>query len=124
MAGGGISPAAISYSGPLTLNAAAHFAARVCNVNGGTTNWSNVRRITFNIAGALTALRINEVMYHPKGDAAFEDEDEFEFIELKNTGATTLNLSGCRIEGVDFDFAPGTTVPAGGFIVLVANPAA
>jgi hypothetical protein len=110
--------------GPLTLNAAAHITARVRNVNAATTNWSNIRKITFNIAGALTALRINELMYHPKGDPAFEDEDEFEFIELKNTGATPLNLSGCQLDGVDFAFAPGTVVPAGGFIVLVANPAA
>jgi len=76
------------------------------------------------VSAAVEALRFTEIMYHPKGDAAYADEDEFEFIELKNTGAAPLRLDGCRLDGVDFAFAPGTTVPAGGFVVLVANPAA
>ena len=62
---------------------------------------------------------INEVMYHPPaaGDA--------EWIELHNQMAVNMDLSGWRITGgVNFTFPNGTTIAAGGHLVVASDPAA
>lgn len=122
--GGGVAAGAVAYAGPVTLAQGGHVLARVRNVNGATTRWSNLREATFNVAGALDALKLTEIHYRPLGAAPFEDADEFEFLEFKNTGAVPLNLSNCRLDGVEFVFPRGTVVAPGAFVVLVANPAA
>lgn len=122
--GGGAGATAVQYGSAVTLNATTRIRSRVRNVNGNTTIWSALREADFNVSGALAAMRFTEVMYHPEGDAAFENEDDFEFIEFKNTDASALRLDGCKLDGVEFAFATGTSVPAGSFVVLVANPAA
>lgn len=59
-------------------------------------------------------------MYHP----ASENRDE-EFVELLNTGPTSVDLGGWSISGgVDFPIPGGTTIPAGGNLVIVANATA
>ena len=90
------------------LGASAHILARVRNVNGATTRWSNLREATFNVASALAALKLTEIHYKPLVAAPFEDADEFKFLEFKNTGATVLNLGNCALDGVDFVFPRGT----------------
>ena len=47
-----------------------------------------------------------------------------QFIELLNTGATTRDLSGLRVDPVGFVFPAGTTVASGAFVVLVSDTAA
>jgi hypothetical protein len=80
-------------------------------------------------AGILADLRVTELMYNPAdppaGDAT--DSDEFEFIELKNIGDETLDLTGVSItNGVTFDFAGSavTTLGPGRFVLVVRNEAA
>ncbi len=81
---------------------------------------------------AQLALRISELNYHPAGPTLAETavigslvDDDFEFIELLNTGATTLDLGGARFtKGVDFTFAAGTMLASGARLLVVANPAA
>src|SRR5207247_2337482 len=52
------------------------------------------------------------------------DGDEFEFLELKNAGASTLNLSGLRFTaGINFTFTNGSTLAPGQFFLLVRNTA-
>lgn len=61
---------------------------------------------------------INEIMYHPASENAGE-----EFIELHNTGLTSVNLEGWRFtSGVAFTF-PNLALPAGGYVVVVADAA-
>jgi hypothetical protein len=91
---------------------------------------------TINVTSTLTAprtrdfLRITELNYHPAPPSGHElaastDEDDFEFIELRNTGTETLNLAGCAFtEGVDFTFPASTTLTGGESIVLVRSIAA
>ncbi|MFM1768321.1 MAG: hypothetical protein RJA22_850 [Verrucomicrobiota bacterium] len=80
-------------------------------------------------AGDLLALLrrdlvFNEVNYNPPPDGLI-DGDEFEFIELQNTGTNTLDLTGLYFsDGVDFAFTNGTRLPPGGLFLLAANPAA
>ena len=122
--GGAVKAGALSYFAPLAISGNTHVRARVRNVNGSTVRWSNLREATFNTAGTLAALKLTKIHFRPLGAASFDDADEFEFLEFKNTGASPLNLSSCRLEGVDYVFPPGTVVESGAFVVLVANPAA
>src|SRR6185503_1646121 len=63
-------------------------------------------------------------MYHPP-DIGATNSDEFEFVELKNTGASTINLSGLRFtSGITFTFTNGTTLAPGALALLVRNAAA
>lgn len=114
----GGSPAGAAYTGPLTLTNTTHLMTRVLS----GTNWSALRKATFNVAGHANALKITEIMYAPIASSTNDDAGDYEFIELKNTGASPLNLSGCYFTGIGFTFDPGTMVPPGGFVVLVKNP--
>lgn len=74
-------------------------------------------------------LRITEIMYHPapapQGVAL--EPDDFEYLELKNTGATSLNLTGVRlVNGVQFDFSTAAIkdLAAGQSVLLVRNATA
>jgi hypothetical protein len=59
------------------------------------------------------SLRITEIMFHPAGG----DED-FEFIELQNTGSTPIDLTGVRFgNGVDFTF-PAMMLAPGEYVVV------
>ena len=61
----------------------------------------------------------NEVMYHPAAPTAPE------WIELHNQMAVDLDLSRWRLSGgVNFTFPSGTTLPAGGFLLVASDPAA
>lgn len=62
---------------------------------------------------------INEIMYHPPNDL-----EELQYIELLNTGAADVNLSGWSFsKGVKFSFPPGTRIAGGGFLVICRNRA-
>jgi regulation of enolase protein 1 (concanavalin A-like superfamily) len=72
-------------------------------------------------ASRRTGLVISEIMYHP---LARPDGRNLQFIELFNAQSFPEDLSGYRLAGdVDYTFAPGTVIPAGGFIVVAAAPA-
>lgn len=103
-----------------------------CRMKDTTGRWSHWsapvqflagERIAPNIA---TDLRITELMYNPPqmpGDA-LADNDEYEFIELKNVGTHTLDLRGVSLaDGVTFDFADGsvTSLDPGRFVLVLRN---
>jgi hypothetical protein len=71
-------------------------------------------------------LRITEIMYHPPTSppGGVFDREEFEFIELKNTGPVSMNLGGVHFtNGIEFTFA-SVNLAAGATIVLAKNPTA
>ncbi|MFT7512887.1 MAG: hypothetical protein ACI9QL_002095 [Candidatus Omnitrophota bacterium] len=124
--GGGISPLAVAYSGPITLTSSTQFRARVYDPltphwNGG--DWSAVASPLFLIDGITLA--ITEFMYNPGPPTASESgflSSDFEYIELRNTGGTPVPLTGLLIDGgIDFDFssAPFTQLGAGEFMLVV-----
>ena len=118
--GGALSPSAQLYTSPIPISGNAYLRARVKN----STNWSAVVEAPFTSANYFGSLAITEIMYHPSDSAQFPG-DEFEFLELKNTGATTLSLGGLSFtSGISFDFTNGTSLAAGGSLLLVRNPAA
>jgi hypothetical protein len=68
-------------------------------------------------------------MYNPAAPAPGDstDNDEFEFIELKNIGDETLDLSYVSfVNGITFDFGGSrvTNLAAGDFVLVVKNEAA
>jgi hypothetical protein len=63
---------------------------------------------------------INEIMYHPLGHNPGQ-----EYIELINRGGISVDLSGWTLaDGVQYTFAAGTSIPAGGYLAVAANLAA
>jgi hypothetical protein len=62
---------------------------------------------------------INEILYQPAGPP---ENPGREYIELYNSNASPVNVSGWKFtRGVDFTFPNGTTVPANGYLVVAAN---
>jgi hypothetical protein len=68
---------------------------------------------------------VSEFSYHPADPttaevaAGFADADEFEFIELKNIGPRTVDLTGAQFTGgIAFAFPAATTIAPGGHVVV------
>jgi hypothetical protein len=113
---GDIGPTAIDYDEPVALTTNTLVKARV-KVDD---TWSALQQATFSVVVQDNNLRLTEIMYNPA------DGDDYEFIELKNLGASELALANISIvEGVSFSFPPNTPPLAPGEIaVLVSNPTA
>jgi len=99
---------------------------------GRSSHWSEP--IQFVAAPAVTghplaALQVTELMYHPADADTSQGEsnvdgDEFEFIEITNTGGTTLDLSEVSFaQGIFFDFATlqSAQIQSGESMILVKN---
>lgn len=78
-------------------------------------------RLGLTLAALLTAgplfagVVINEIHYNPDPGA----DTSYEFFELHNTGAVAADISGWSVTaGVVHTFASGTTIPAGGYLVV------
>jgi hypothetical protein len=67
---------------------------------------------------------ISEIMYHPPDDGT-NDNTRDEYIELHNISTTPVGLvegtNSWRLrDAVDFDFAPGTVIAPGGYLLVVS----
>jgi hypothetical protein len=63
---------------------------------------------------APAAVVLNEILYH-----APDDLDDLQFIELHNTGATAVDLSGWKLDKiVRYEFPRGTKIVANGYLVI------
>ena len=86
--------------------------------------------ITANIGSFATCsnvtvpqLVISKINYHPGESDEFPESDDQEFIEITNTGTTTVNLTGIYLSelGISYQFPVDATVAAGGKIYLASN---
>ena len=85
------------------------------------STWSALHEIIFEDSGLFSNLKVTEVHYHPKNQGLVDDK-ELEFIELKNIGTTTLDLSGMAFtDGIQFTFPAGSKIAPGTFFVLASN---
>ena len=117
---GAVSGTASAYSTPVPINTPTLVRARVLS----GPNWSALVEATFYPPQDLSKLALTEIMYNPP-PVGITNGDAFEFLELKNAGTNTLNLSGLTFsEGIGFLFTNGTTLDAGAFFVLVRDPVA
>jgi hypothetical protein len=66
-------------------------------------------------------------MYHPVPATPAETamgftDDDFEFVEIFNSAATPIDLTDIRFtKGIDFNFAPGTQLAPGAYLLVVRN---
>ena len=80
---------------------------------------------TWTVDSSLRRLVISEILSENGG--SIEHEGSFpDMIELHNQGASALNLAGMSISDRqdtpgEFTFPPGTTIPAGDFLILYAD---
>jgi len=109
--------------------------SRMKDNTGRWSHWSDP--VQFVAGEPLSAyvrdyLRLTELMYNPapanpsKGELSV-DHDEFEFIELKNTGDESIDLTYVSFDnGVTFEFSESnvTSLGPGEFVLVVRNNAA
>jgi len=112
---GAVASGVLTNPAPLMLNATVTLKSRVLN---GTT-WSALNEAVFTAGELGVPLRFTEIMYNPPGG------DAYEFLELRNVGAQPLDVGGFSFQGLTYVFPAGTTLPAGGIVLLAsaANPA-
>lgn len=73
----------------------------------------------------LPKLVINKINYNPGTSTPFPVSNDQEFIEIKNTETTTVNLTGIyfRELGITYKFPNASTIAAGQSLFLASNPA-
>jgi len=111
------SPLGTAYARPLDLTESLTVKARTLNAG----EWSALTEASFIVGTPAdsTNLIVSELNYHPP----FGQEGR-EFIELLNISNETIDLVGASFsEGIDFTFPQNTTLPAGGRIMIVDDPA-
>jgi hypothetical protein len=127
--GGGVASGAIAVAGNstvLTINAGTHVRARVFDAaQSGTSNdWSAEIDAMFLLETPFP-LRITELHYNPAAFSGVADAQDLEFIELTNTGSSTISLDGIRItefSNTGFTFPNGLTLGAGERIIVSRSP--
>jgi hypothetical protein len=117
---GTVSANAQSYSVPILIQRPTVVRSRVLSAG----DWSALVEATFYPPQDLSKLALTEIMYHPP-DLGLTPGNDLEFLELKNTGTTNLDLSGLTFtSGITFTFTNGTILGPGQFFVLARNAAA
>ena len=141
--GGVPSPTATSYTGAIPINATAEVRARVfdsahTSLTGAgnpslTSQWSGIisARLTVIPSADSNSLTVTEINYHPAPPTSEEllsipslDEDDFEFLELKNISTHIIDLVGAEFsDGITFEFTTDstTTLAPGGRLLLVKD---
>jgi hypothetical protein len=123
--GGGVADAAVAYAGAVAINANTAVKARVYD----GSEWSALVEAIY-LLDTAPPLRVTEVMYNPAPPTAaeiaagFDNNDDFEYLELKNIGDQPIDLAGLEfVDGITF-IAPSTTLNPGKYALIVKNQAA
>jgi len=111
------SPGALIYSIPIELNQSVHIKARVFYRD----IWSALNEKMFVVLEEIENLKLTEIHYHPLPEDTIDDNN-FEFIEIKNTGDASISLNGYKfMDGISFSFPNGTTLNPKEFLVLASD---
>ena len=125
--GGGISPVARRYDGPITVAESTRIQTRSMDRSFNSTvsptleHWSGLKTADFrHETSPAEGLRVAELHYHPADPtldeilAGYGDAEAFEFVELVNIGPLPVDLTevafvrvdiGTARQGIDFAFA-------------------
>jgi hypothetical protein len=136
--GGNVSSNARPYTGPILLNQNARIVARAWDTNHRNLTGANKPPLSSPWSGPMAAtyvvttpsLVVSEIMFHPAPPPAGDTNtpENFEFVELKNTGTSTLHLTGFTFtRGIEYAFTADSAVQSlapGQVVVLVKNRAA
>ena len=119
---GELSETARQYTEPLVIEQTTRVKACVFD----NVNWSAVHEAKLWVLKGIENLRITEIHYHPRDESDVENDDsEYEFIEIKNIGDETLDLSGIYFSrGITYSFPISTEIEPDAFIVLASNKSA
>ena len=128
--GGGGGSGGIAYTGPVSLTQSSTIKARL--LSGAT--WSPITTANFvvnAVPASASSLVVSEFLYNPAGASLTEQQagygdNDFEFVELMNVGASSIDLTGCNLAGgINFDFnaaaAETLTLTPGQRIIVAAN---
>jgi hypothetical protein len=117
LAGGAISPTAQVYTQAVVLTSPTVVRARVRS----NTTWSALSQAQFYPPQDFSKLQLSEIMYNPP-KSGLVDGEEFEFLEMKNSGTNLLELTGVSFtRGITFAFTNETTLAPGQYFVLARN---
>jgi hypothetical protein len=112
--GSGISPNAIGYAGPISIEETTTLRARIRR----GTEWSALTEAFYSVD---VPIRVSEIYYNPPGGSELT-----EYIELENISDAVVDLTGVRFtEGIDYEFLAADTVRSiapGGRIVITHDP--
>jgi hypothetical protein len=119
-------PSVIRYDGPLTVDRNSHIIAR--GFNSQRNQWTAPALLTYVVDAP--AVSITEINYNPYDPTPAElavnsqlDNDDFEFVELKNVGSQPVNLVGLKFDGFELTLG-NVELGAGEYGVVVRNAAA
>jgi hypothetical protein len=108
------------YSAGLKLDGSLHVKARAYKGNV----WSATSEQFFILRENYNDLKITEINYNPENNGSV-DGRRLEFIELKNTGSSTLDMGGLKVSGgIEYLFHADVPLKPGEFIVLASDPGA
>ncbi len=105
---GTVSSQSSVYVGPLPLTVTVAINARAFS----GTNWSALNEATFAVGEPGVPLRITEIMYNPIGG------DAYEFVEVRNIGATPVDAGGFSFDGIGYIFPDNTVIQPGATLLL------
>ncbi len=104
-------PSASIYNAPVVIT-----TTSVLKTRGWVDGvWSALNQATFAESREAAHVIISEILYNPYL------REEMEFLELKNVGNTTADLSGAYFQGIDFRFGDGAKLDAGQYLVLIRD---
>jgi hypothetical protein len=113
----------ITTGNAIDLNGTALIKARVRL----GSDWSALAQVKFlNSSEDFSNLKVTEIHYHPTDTIAVKDTvsgKSFEFLELKNTGDKTINLTGLKFtSAIDYQFKANEVLPPHQFYVIASKP--
>ena len=122
-------------TGGSSINLPAGIAKVKARVRTGTGEWSALNEQEFLVNTQLATasnLIVSEIMYHPANPTAgeitagFTSDQEFQWIELQNTGSQAVDLRRAYFhEGITFVFPEASNstnlLPPGGRVILCEN---
>ncbi|MDB4467663.1 CotH kinase family protein [Verrucomicrobiales bacterium] len=108
--GGELNPVAKAYEGPILVDSTMTIQTRLRDGNTWSPRASRTYLLDHEVASFENVI-VSEIMYHPTDPAPLEEfsgfktSSVFEYLELTNTSASTIDLSGAKFSrGIQFDF--------------------
>ncbi len=95
-------------------------AARIAWMTANIGSFSACANVT------VPQLVITKIMYHPLPTVQYPDDDDLEFLEIRNNSNTTVNLSGIYFlgTGLVYQFPANATLVPYQAVILASNAAA
>ena len=95
-------------------------SARISWINGRLSSFSSCNSVV------TPSLVIDKINYNPIESDGFPESNDLEFIKIKNTGMTTVNLTGVYFKelGLTYSFPVNSIILSGQSIYLASNSVA